>query len=347
MNILIAGGCGYIGSHTAAELIKSGHDIVICDSLIRGSVDAPDAIAEITGKKFSFYRVDISDTDSLCAVFEKHRFDAVIHFAGLKSVSESVRMPLSYYRSNVCATVSLLEVMERYNVRKIIFSSSASVYGKNDIMPLTEAFTKNPSNPYARSKSMIEDMIMDLCSSDDRWSAVMLRYFNPVGAHSSLLIGEDPKIPSDNIMPHIIKTALGEKSCLDIFGTDYDTEDGTGVRDYINISDLAKGHVCALERLFTGSGYEAFNLGTGKMCSVLELVRIFEESTGVNIPVRFSPRRPGDVSVCYADTSLAEKVLGWKAEQNLADMCSSSLSYAAKDIKENRSNLIQNQDGYR
>ena len=347
MNILIAGGCGYIGSHTAAELIKSGHDIVICDNLIRGSVDAPDAIAEITGKKFSFYRVDISDTDSLCAVFEKHRFDAVIHFAGLKSVSESVRMPLSYYRSNVCATVSLLEVMERYNVRKIIFSSSASVYGKNDIMPLTEAFTKNPSNPYARSKSMIEDMIMDLCSSDDRWSAVMLRYFNPVGAHSSLLIGEDPKISSDNIMPHIIKTALGEMSCLDIFGTDYDTEDGTGVRDYIHISDLAKGHVCALERLFTGSGYEAFNLGTGKMCSVLELVRIFEESTGVNIPVRFSPRRPGDVSVCYADTSLAEKVLGWKAEQNLADMCSSSLSYAAKDIKENRSNLIQNQDGYR
>lgn len=333
MNILIAGGCGYIGSHTAAELIKSGHDIVICDNLVRGSVDAPDAIAEITGKKFCFYRVDISDTDSLCAVFEKHRFDAVIHFAGLKSVSESVRMPLSYYRSNVCATVSLLEVMERYNVRKIIFSSSASVYGKNDIMPLTEAFTKNPSNPYARSKSMIEDMIMDLCSSDDRWSAVMLRYFNPVGAHSSLLIGEDPKIPSDNIMPHIIKTALGEKSCLEIFGTDYDTEDGTGVRDYIHISDLAKGHVCALERLFTGSGYEAFNLGTGKMCSVLELVRIFEESTGVNIPVRFSPRRPGDVSVCYADTSLAEKVLGWKSEQSLADMCSSSLSYAAKILR--------------
>lgn len=200
-------------------------------------------------------------------------------------------------------------------------------------MPLTEAFTKNPSNPYARSKSMIEDMIMDLCISDDRWSAVMLRYFNPVGAHSSLLIGEDPKISSDNIMPHIIKTALGEKSCLEIFGTDYDTEDGTGVRDYIHISDLAKGHVCALERLFTGSGYEAFNLGTGKMCSVLELVRIFEESTGVNIPVRFSPRRPGDVSVCYADTSLAEKVLGWKSEQSLADMCSSSLSYAAKILR--------------
>ena len=338
MNTLIAGGCGYIGSHTAAELIKSGHDIVICDSLIRGSVDAPDAIAEITGKKFSFYRVDISDTDSLCAVFEKHRFDAVIHFAGLKSVSESVRMPLSYYRSNVCATVSLLEVMERYNVRKIIFSSSASVYGKNDIMPLTEACAKNPSSPYARSKSMIEDMIMDLCSSDDRWSAVMLRYFNPVGAHSSLLIGEDPKISSDNIMPHIIKTALGEKSCLDIFGTDYDTEDGTGVRDYIHISDLAKGHVCALGRLFTSSGYEAFNLGTGKGCSVFELVRIFEESTGIKIPVKLSPRRPGDVSVCYADTSLAEKVLGWKAEESLEDMCRSSLSYAAQELRKTDQN---------
>ena len=338
MNILIAGGCGYIGSHTAAELISRGHDIVICDSLVRGSIDAPDAIAEITGKKFSFYRVDISDTDSLCAVFEKHRFDAVIHFAGLKSVSESVRMPLSYYRSNVCATVSLLEVMERYNVRKIIFSSSASVYGKNDIMPLTEACAKNPSSPYARSKSMIEDIILDLCSSDDRWSAVMLRYFNPVGAHSSLLIGEDPKIPSDNIMPHIIKTALGEKSCLDIFGTDYETEDGTGVRDYIHISDLAKGHVFALERLFTSSGYEAFNLGTGKGCSVLELVRIFEESTGIKIPVKLSPRRPGDVSVCYADTSLAEKVLGWKAEESLEDMCRSSLSYAAQELRKTDQN---------
>ena len=228
--------------------------------------------------------------------------------------------------------------MDRYNVRKIIFSSSASVYGKNDIMPLTEACAKNPSSPYARSKSMIEDIILDLCSSDDRWSAVMLRYFNPVGAHSSLLIGEDPKIPSDNIMPHIIKTALGEKSCLDIFGTDYDTEDGTGVRDYIHISDLAKGHVCALERLFTSSGYEAFNLGTGKGCSVFELVRIFEESTGIKIPVKLSPRRPGDVSVCYADTSLAEKVLGWKAEESLEDMCRSSLSYAAQELRKTDQN---------
>lgn len=338
MNILIAGGCGYIGSHTAAELISRGHDIVICDSLVRGSIDTLDAIAEITGKKVCFYRVDISDTDSLCTVFERHRFDAVINFAGLKSVSESVHMPLSYYRSNVCAAVSLLEVMDRYNVRKIIFSSSASVYGKNGIMPLTEACTKNPSSPYARSKSMIEDMIMDLCRSDDRWSAIMLRYFNPVGAHSSLLIGEDPKIPSDNIMPHIIKTALGEKSCLEIFGTDYDTEDGTGVRDYIHISDLAKGHVCALERLFTSSGFEVFNLGTGKGCSVLELVRIFEDSTGIKIPVRLSPRRPGDVSICCADTSLAEKVLVWKAEKNLEDMCRSSLSYAAQILRKTDQN---------
>ena len=331
MSILVLGGAGYIGSHTALELIRTGESVIIADNLATGHVEA-------VPKDAKFYLGDLHDKAFLDKIFENEQIDAVIHFAGLKSVSESVRMPLSYYRSNVCATVSLLEVMERYNVRKIIFSSSASVYGKNDIMPLTEACAKNPSSPYARSKSMIEDIILDLCSSDDRWSAVMLRYFNPVGAHSSLLIGEDPKIPSDNIMPHIIKTALGEKSCLDIFGTDYDTEDGTGVRDYIHISDLAKGHVCALERLFTSSGYEAFNLGTGKGCSVFELVRIFEESTGIKIPVKLSPRRPGDVSVCYADTSLAEKVLGWKAEESLEDMCRSSLSYAAQELRKTDQN---------
>ena len=333
MNILITGGCGYIGSHAAAELVSMGHDAVICDSLVRGSINAPGAIAEITGKDISFYRIDLSDAEILCEIFEKHSFDAVIHFAGLKSVSESVSMPLSYYRNNVCASVSLLEVMDKYNVRKIIFSSSASVYGKNDIMPLTEACAKKPESPYARSKSMIEDMIMDLCRSDDRWSAIMLRYFNPAGAHSSLLIGEDPEIPSDNIMPHIIKAALGEKDCLDIFGTDYDTEDGTGIRDYIHISDLVKGHVCALDRIFSKNGYEVFNLGTGKGCSVLELVTVFEESTGFKIPLRLSPRRPGDVSVCYADTSLAENILGWKAEKSLEDMCRSSLEYAASKLR--------------
>lgn len=327
LKVLVTGGCGYIGSHTAVNLINSGYEVVLSDNLSRSNFDTVDNITKITGKSVQFYKADINDINAMSNIFDSHDFYAVLHFAGFKSVSESVKHPFGYYKNNVCGTISLLEVMDRHDVRKIIFSSSASVYGNSETMPVSETALKQPLSPYASGKSVVEDIIRDLSFSNKQWNSVILRYFNPAGAHESMLIGENPSMSSDNLVPHIIKVALGEKKYLDIFGNDYNTKDGTGIRDYIHISDLADGHVYALKRLDLERGCEVYNLGTGKQNSVLDLINAFEASTGVNIPFQFSDRRSGDVAICYSDTTLANNLLGWTAKNNLNDICKSAWDY--------------------
>ncbi|MBQ9558068.1 MAG: UDP-glucose 4-epimerase GalE [Clostridia bacterium] len=320
MKLLITGGAGYIGSHTCVELLNAGYEIAVVDNLANSKSAALERVGEITGRQFSFYKVDLLDREALEKVFADERPDGVIHFAGLKAVGESVAKPLEYYHNNIVGTINLLEMMRKYDAKRLVFSSSATVYGDPATVPITEDFPLSVTNPYGRTKLMIEDILRDLYRSDNSWSIVLLRYFNPVGAHESGRIGEDPSGIPNNLMPYISQVAAGKLDRLRVFGGDYPTPDGTGVRDYIHVVDLAKGHIAALKKL-SASGVYTYNLGTGRGYSVLDAVRAFEKANGLEIPYDVVERRPGDIAECYADPALAEKELGWHAEKDLVDMC--------------------------
>ncbi|MDF2959864.1 MAG: galE [Paenibacillus sp.] len=321
MAILVTGGAGYIGSHTCVELINSGYEIVVTDSLANSKPEVLSRIRELTGKEFPFHKVDLLDRAGLEELFTKYSIDAVIHLAGLKAVGESVRLPLFYYHNNLIGALILCETMQKFGVKKLVFSSSAAIYGMPEKVPITEDVPLAAVNPYGQTKLMIEQMLRDLYISDNSWSISLLRYFNPIGAHASGRIGEDPNGIPNNLMPYISQVAVGKLKELSIFGSDYPTKDGTGVRDYIHVVDLAMGHLKALEKVMTGSGVEAFNLGTGKGYSVLEMVRAFEKAFGGTIPYRLTERRPGDVASCYADAAKAKAHLGWSAERGIEEMC--------------------------
>jgi UDP-glucose 4-epimerase len=321
MNILITGGTGFIGSHTVVELLLNGHSVHIIDNLSNSDVSVLDSIAKITGIKPMFSMIDLLDYPRLSELFENNNFDAVVHFAGVKAVGESVAVPLKYYNNNVVGTYNLLSCMIEHSVNKLIFSSSATVYGSSDIMPLVETSATSPMNPYGRTKLYIEEMCKDICASNTLFSVALLRYFNPVGAHPSGQIGENPLGIPNNLFPIITQVAIGIRDKLMVFGDNYPTADGTGIRDYIHVVDLAKGHVKALDYILQHSGSEVFNLGTGTGYSVIEVIRTFERVNGVKIHFEITEKRLGDVSVCYSDTRKAKEVLGWKAELNLEDMC--------------------------
>lgn len=328
MKILVTGGTGYIASHTVVELLNAGHDVVVIDNLSNSNALSLSRVAEITGKQVEFYKIDIRDFDAIDSLMDKYYFDCCIHFAGLKAVGESVQKPLDYYDNNVCGTVSLLRALNKHAIKNIIFSSSACVYGDPKIIPITEDCPKGKcTNPYGQTKSVIEDIMIDLHKSDSNWNIVLLRYFNPIGAHQSSKIGEDPNGVPNNLMPYITQVAIGKRNELNIFGNDYETHDGTGVRDYIHVVDLARGHVCALKAIENKCGLEIFNLGTGVGYSVLDVVHAFECANNIKIPYVIKPRRPGDIAVCYADASKAKKNLGWTAQFNLEDMCRDSWNW--------------------
>ncbi len=328
MNILLTGGAGYIGSHTAVELLNAGHGVVIVDNYSNSCPEAIRRIEKITGKKAVAYEADAADTAALDRVFAENKIDAAIHFAGLKAVGESVALPLKYYRNNIDSTLSLLEAMDKHGVKRLIFSSSATVYGTPDKLPYTEDMQVGGCvNPYGWTKLMIEQIITDYANANADFSAVLLRYFNPVGAHSSGLIGENPRDIPNNLMPYISQVAVGKLKELRIFGNDYPTKDGTGVRDYIHVVDLAKGHAMALDYCEKHSGVEAINLGTGVGCSVLEMATTFARVNDVSVPYRFAERRGGDLPEYYADSSKAERVLGWRAQLSLEDMCRDSWNW--------------------
>lgn len=325
MHVLVTGGAGYIGSHTLVQLIQFGYTPVVFDNFFNSSIEAIKRVESITNVNIDFYRGDILDIDSLDSVFEKYSFHSVIHFAGLKAVGESVEKPLMYYENNVFGSVQLFKIMAKHNVKTIVFSSSATVYGDPDELPLYEKMPKGqPTNPYGMSKLMIENILYDLYQSDREWSIVNLRYFNPVGAHRTGLIGEDPSGIPNNLMPYITQTATGKRKELSVFGGDYDTHDGTGVRDYIHVVDLANGHIKALQKTEKKAGIWTVNLGTGQGYSVLDLVKAFEKASGQTIPYRIVDRRPGDVASCYADPSYAKEILGWEAKLGLSEMCADS-----------------------
>ena len=322
MKILVTGGAGYIGSHTALELLKDGHEVVIVDNLSNSSEEAVRRIQTLSGKKVKFYKSDIRDKAVLRCVFKENKIDWVIHFAGLKAVGESCAMPVEYYDNNLYGTLCLLEVMKECGVKRIVFSSSATVYGTPESLPLTEqSKTGGTTNPYGTSKYFQEIMLTDVHKADPSWTIVLLRYFNPVGAHESGMIGEDPKGIPNNLTPYIAKVAIGELKEIGVFGNDYPTPDGTGVRDYIHVVDLAKGHVAAFNYAKEHTGAEVFNLGTGIGYSVLDVVRAFEKANGVKVKYQICPRRPGDIATCYSDPSKAGEMLHWRAEKNLEDMC--------------------------
>ena len=321
MAILLTGGAGYIGSHTAVELMNAGHDIVIADDLSNACEKVLERIEKLGGRKPVFYRIDVCDKAALENVFRENDIAAVIHFAGKKAVGESVAKPLMYYRNNLDATITLLEVMEEFGVKKLIFSSSATVYGIPETSPVDESFPRWCTNPYGWTKYMSEQIMRDACAADKALCCVLLRYFNPIGAHESGMIGEDPEGIPNNLMPYISQVAIGRRELLGVFGNDYPTPDGTGVRDYIHVVDLAKGHLAALGYAMEHEGCEAVNLGTGVGYSVLDIVKTFERVNGVKIPYRIMDRRPGDAAAYYADPSLAAKMLGWRAEKGLEDMC--------------------------
>lgn len=320
--VLLTGGAGYIGSHTAVELLDSGYEVIIYDNLCNSSEVSIDRIKTITGKDLTFYEADILDTDFLKEVLVKEKIDVVIHFAALKAVGESVRKPLEYYHNNLTGTLSLLKAMEETEVKKIIFSSSATVYGDPESTPITEDFPKGVcTNPYGWSKSFMEQIMTDLNTADPDFKVVLLRYFNPIGAHKSGLIGEDPKGIPNNLLPYIAQVAVGKLDYLHVYGNDYETDDGTGIRDYIHVVDLAKGHVLAVEKIDQLKGVEIINLATGNGYSVLDVVKAFEKASGVKIPYKIEARRPGDIDKSYADASYAKKVLGWVAENGIEEMC--------------------------
>ena len=329
MKILLTGGTGYIGSHTAVELINAGKDIVIVDNLCNSKEEIVDKIEQITGKRPKFYKADILDKEAIDKIFTENEIEAVIHFAGLKAVGESVEKPLEYYHNNIVGTLTLLDVMKKHNCKKIVFSSSATVYGDSGVPRLVETMgRRTPTNPYGATKAMIEKILEDLYTSDNTWDICILRYFNPVGAHESGLIGEEPQGIPNNLMPYIVRVANGTIKELTIYGDDYDTKDGTGVRDYIHVVDLAKGHLCAISKLNKEeSGIFTYNLGTGNGYSVLEMVTAFEKVIGKEVPHKIGARRPGDVAICYADPTKANKELGWKATKTLEDMCRDSWRY--------------------
>ena len=323
--ILVTGGLGYIGSHTVVELINNGFDVIIVDNLSNSKIETLDKLKKITGKNILFYQEDICNKEILRKIFKENKIDSVIHFAGYKAVGESVSLPLKYYRNNIDSTLTLLEVMEENNCHNIIFSSSATVYGNPASLPIYEDFPLSTTNPYGTTKLFIEHILNDLYVSNNEWNITILRYFNPIGAHESGLIGEDPRDIPNNLMPYIVKVATGELPILSVFGDDYDTIDGTGVRDYIHVVDLAKGHVLALNN--KKSGIKVYNLGTGHGTSVLELINAFEKVNNVHINKKITPRRPGDIDACYASCDKAFKELGFKAEYNIDDMCKSAYNF--------------------
>lgn len=324
-NVLITGGAGYIGSHIAVELLEAGYEVVVVDNLYNSSKIALDRVEEITGKKIKFYDGDILDTNLMKKILREEKIHSVIHCAALKAVGESVRKPLEYYSNNLTGTLSLLEAMAEENVKNIIFSSSATVYGSPDHMPISEDFPKGEcTNPYGWSKSMMEQIMVDLYKADPKWNIILLRYFNPIGAHKSGKIGEDPKGIPNNLVPYITQVAVGKLEYLSIYGDDYDTVDGTGVRDYIHVVDLAKGHVKAVEYLEKNTGLEIINLGTGRGYSVLEVLKAFEKAVGKEIPYKIVERRPGDIATTYAKADKAKEVLGWEAGLGIDDMCEDS-----------------------
>lgn len=325
MKILVTGGAGYIGSHTCVELLNEGYEVVIVDNLYNSNQKAVDRIEQITQKKVTFYQNDILDREALDQIFTKENVDAVIHFAGLKAVGESVRKPIEYYTNNIQGTLILTDVMRKHNVKNIIFSSSATVYGNPAMIPITEECPKGVcTNPYGWTKWMLEQILTDIHTADPEWNVMLLRYFNPIGAHESGLIGEDPKGIPNNLLPYVAQVAIGKLECVGVFGDDYDTPDGTGVRDYIHVVDLAKGHVKALNKIKEKAGVKVYNLGTGNGYSVLDVIHAFEKACGHEIPYQIKPRRGGDIATCYSKCDLAKEELGWQAQYNLDDMCASS-----------------------
>ncbi|PEB32376.1 UDP-glucose 4-epimerase GalE [Bacillus toyonensis] len=321
MAILITGGAGYIGSHTCIELLNNNYKIIVVDNLSNSSIESLNRVKEITGKQFKFYNESVLNCEKMNEIFLGNNIEAVIHFAGFKAVGESTTIPLTYYYNNIISTIILCDVMQKHNVKKFIFSSSATVYGIPKTSPITEEFPLSVTNPYGQTKLMIEQIMRDVAKADGEWSIALLRYFNPFGAHQSGRIGEDPNGIPNNLMPYVTQVAVGKLKELNIFGNDYPTKDGTGVRDYIHVVDLAKGHVKALEKVLETTGIDAYNLGTGKGYSVLEMVNAFEKVSGKKIPYKIIGRRPGDVAICFADVSKAKRELGWEAEYGLEEMC--------------------------
>lgn len=330
--VLVTGGAGFIGSHTSVELINAGYDIIILDNFVNSKPESLKRIKELTGKDFKFYQADIRDEEAMTKVFAENKIDAVIHFAGLKSVPQSVKEPLNYYDNNIAGTVCLCRVMDKAGCKKLVFSSSATVYGSKNPSPLREDMpTGGTTNPYGTTKYFIEQILQDLCISDSEWGVSILRYFNPIGAHKSGRIGEDPNGIPGNLMPYITQVAIGKLECLNVCGNDYPTPDGTGVRDYIHVVDLALGHIKALDRLLKVKGCEVYNLGTGKGYSVLDVVKAFEKASGIKINYRIAPRRAGDVACCYADATKAKEVLGWQAQYDIDDMCADSWRWQSQN----------------
>ncbi len=337
MSILVAGGAGYIGSHTCVELLNAGYDVVVVDNLYNSSEEALRRVEKITGKKVTFYKADLLDKAAIEHVFDVESIESVINFAGLKAVGESVRKPLEYYHNNITGTLNLCDVMRGHGIKNIIFSSSATVYGDPAFVPITEECPKGKiTNPYGQTKGMLEQILTDLNVADPEWNVVLLRSFNPIGAHESGLIGEDPKGIPNNLVPYIAQVAVGKLQCLGVFGDDYPTHDGTGVRDYIHVVDLAKGHVKALKKLAPGSGVSIYNLGTGNGYSVLDVLHAYEKACGKTLPYEIKPRRAGDIATCYCDASKARDELGWVAEKGIEDMCADSWRWQS-----------ENPDGYR
>ena len=334
MSVLLTGGAGFIGSHTAVEMLRAGYDVIIADDLSNASSKVLERIETISGKKPKFYQIDVADAAALEPVFAENKIDGVIHFAGFKCVPESTKLPLKYYRNNLDTALTTLEIMEKYGCNAFVFSSSATVYGEVNQAPFTEDMpTGTATNPYGTTKLMIEQIVMDACAANSRLSAVLLRYFNPIGAHPSGLIGEAPNGIPNNLMPYITQVAVGKREHLSVYGSDYPTPDGTGVRDYIHVVDLAIGHVKAMDYALKHTGAEAINLGTGKGSSVLDVVHAFESASGVKIPLVITDRRPGDIATCYADASKAKKLLNWEAAYTLSDMCAHSWNWQKNNPK--------------
>ncbi|HML35911.1 MAG TPA: UDP-glucose 4-epimerase GalE [Bacillota bacterium] len=331
MSILVTGGAGYIGSHTCVRLLDAGYQIIVIDNLCNSNLEAIRRIKEITGRDFRFYQEDLRSEKALDGIFKENEIDSAIHFAGLKAVGESVAQPLRYYENNLISTLNLLRTMDKYSVKKLVFSSSATVYGDPHAVPITEDFPLSATNPYGMTKLMIENILKDLYRADKGWGIALLRYFNPVGAHESGLIGEDPSGIPNNLMPYIAQVSIGKLEKLKVFGNDYPTKDGTGVRDYIHVVDLAEGHLSALRKLEEKSGLHIYNLGTGSGYSVLEMVKAFAEASGRPVPYEIAARRPGDIAACYADPKKAEKELSWKATRSLEEMCRDTWNWQQKN----------------
>ena len=331
MKILVTGGLGYIGSHTCVELLNDNYEVIVIDNLSNSKIEVLDKIKEITNKEVKFYKEDVCDIDALDKIFNDNNIDAIIHFAGYKAVGESVEKPIMYYENNLVSTINLCKMMKKYNCKKIVFSSSATVYGAPHTLPIEEDFPLSTTNPYGTTKLMNEMILEDVYKSDKDFSIVILRYFNPIGSHSSGLIGEDPKGIPNNLMPYIVRVASGQLECLNVFGSDYDTPDGTGIRDYIHVVDLALGHIKAIEKTFKDTGIDYYNLGTGKGYSVLDIINTFEKVNNIKVNYKIVDRRPGDIAACYADPTKAKEELGWEAKYDIERMCKDSYNYILKN----------------